>query len=657
MTTHLVKIKLDGDLRIMEIPSPPRFDGLVKAVMEAYAVPSGRETELTYTYRDNDGDEVRFDSDAELDLAVRTSSVPLRIMVQNPRSRPAAPAGRNPRAAAASTSSSIPSTPGYAVASNVGSVLGDDDDADMIMVEVPPVAGTAVGGGGGSSEGGGSFAGGNAQDGKSSEAEKSKKEEIDAPAAFQAETEAARDPEGSLLYQKASIRLAKRFKVHLTPTQLWRVMALFQIQGRQLVITGLAPHRALNAAADPSASGASSDEDGGGSSTRAGGVKRSKDHVARGLVADPVHRLLSLNGVELPEEEVQPLLEALRVRPRRLVRLNLLPPDVLQDLPDEHRDREGRGPRGGPHGRHMHDHMHGHGPGGRFSLGRRGGGGRGGRPMPFRPPPPFFHQQHHGGAFSGPHSGVDDGRPPHHGPPPNGPPPHMAGMGRHHMEPPHGHHPREGPPHPPPHMWQPYAHGYGGPPGPTGDGYGYGYGYGGSGAGGDWHEWAGPYGGGGGGHGGGGGDGSGECVGAKRGFGKGTKDNMAMARFVSHPSGSDVARVVAGQTFKKSWLVRNDSTTAWPETCSLIPVSQSSADLSPPPEAPIVGDVAPGEEVTVSVDLVAPTQPGMYEGYWRVRDSSARKFGQRLWAKVMVVAPGKDVNAAVERLSLDDNGN
>ena len=59
MATHLVKIKLDGDLRIMEIPAPPRFAGLVKAVMEAYAVPAGREKELTFTYRDNDGDEVR----------------------------------------------------------------------------------------------------------------------------------------------------------------------------------------------------------------------------------------------------------------------------------------------------------------------------------------------------------------------------------------------------------------------------------------------------------------------------------------------------------------------------------------------------------------------------------------------------------------------
>lgn len=58
MEVHLVKIKLDGDLRIMEIASPPRFDALVKAVAEAYVIPSGCESQLTFTYKDSDGDEV-----------------------------------------------------------------------------------------------------------------------------------------------------------------------------------------------------------------------------------------------------------------------------------------------------------------------------------------------------------------------------------------------------------------------------------------------------------------------------------------------------------------------------------------------------------------------------------------------------------------------
>lgn len=57
MATHLVKIKLNGDLRIIEIPTPPRFDALVSAVVAAYGVPAG--SELTFTYMDTDGDEVR----------------------------------------------------------------------------------------------------------------------------------------------------------------------------------------------------------------------------------------------------------------------------------------------------------------------------------------------------------------------------------------------------------------------------------------------------------------------------------------------------------------------------------------------------------------------------------------------------------------------
>ena len=59
MPPHLLKIQLDGDLRIMEIPTPPSFAGLVKAVAEAYAVPDGNGKRFVLTYRDADGDEVR----------------------------------------------------------------------------------------------------------------------------------------------------------------------------------------------------------------------------------------------------------------------------------------------------------------------------------------------------------------------------------------------------------------------------------------------------------------------------------------------------------------------------------------------------------------------------------------------------------------------
>ena len=52
------------------------------------------------------------------------------------------------------------------------------------------------------------------------------------------------------------------------------------------------------------------------------------------------------------------------------------------------------------------------------------------------------------------------------------------------------------------------------------------------------------------------------------------------------------------------------------------------------------GPVMPGEEVDVSVDLVAPQEHGRYVGYWRLTGPHARrKWGQRIWANIHVVDP------------------
>lgn len=47
---------------MLEIPSPPRFDELAKAVVEAYAIPNDKEGGLIFTYNDSDGDQVRFEN-------------------------------------------------------------------------------------------------------------------------------------------------------------------------------------------------------------------------------------------------------------------------------------------------------------------------------------------------------------------------------------------------------------------------------------------------------------------------------------------------------------------------------------------------------------------------------------------------------------------
>lgn len=603
--------------------------------------------------------------------------MPLKIIVQRSREQQR----QQPTASAVSTATppDVPSTQGYALASNVGPVAGDPTDEDMVDVtveedpaSVPPV-------------------------------KEPDTVEIDGPSAFDVEAAAARDPEGSKLFQKGSIRLAKRYGVHLTPTQLWRVMALFQIQGRQLVIYGLAPHRTLEpssgaAASSTDASGMSSDEEEGNTADKKNMRRGGKGVYVcgqRALVTSPVQRLLELNGVQMAEEEVGPMLQALRIRPIRMVRLGLLDEAEVAEL----FTREGRSFGGPAHGHFFDGGWHGRGGG-------RGGRGKGGRgrvgPRGKRSPPPFHHMDmHHSPPYmvGGPLAAAEHG---HHHPPPGHvgmhPSPHMMGLPPGAAEHDH-HHPRPGHmhmPHCPPHMmfappgacehgrrhrhmrhpdpaaehrksrsfggrnrvhetdglhgeehddeayWQghhpamfvpPEAFFYGGA-------FGHGFGRGGG--------WCG--------RGGGGPRGCG---------GRGGRQSMAMVRFVEHRSpshGDDVAHVTPGQSFKKSWLVRNDSSAPWPEEVSLVPVSRGCQDLSSPSEAAVVGAVAPGEEAEISVDLIAPNQAGMYEGYWRAFGDE-RKFGQRLWTKVMVVAPaaggaaGADsdvMNAGVESLSLDD---
>merc|ERR1719463_588359 len=63
-----------------------------------------------------------------------------------------------------------------------------------------------------------------------------------------------------------------------------------------------------------------------------------------------------------------------------------------------------------------------------------------------------------------------------------------------------------------------------------------------------------------------------------------------------------------------------------------------TSELTVPLSQP--GAVAPGGEVDVAVDLVAPSELGRFVGYWRLTGPHGRrKFGQRVWCHIQVVDP------------------
>jgi hypothetical protein len=92
-----------------------------------------------------------------------------------------------------------------------------------------------------------------------------------------------------------------------------------------------------------------------------------------------------------------------------------------------------------------------------------------------------------------------------------------------------------------------------------------------------------------------------------------------------------------GQAFTKSWRLRNTGTCDWSPDFTLIYRMGNAPAAQMGGKAFKVGQVVPpGETADVSVDLVAPTAPGVYQGFWQITDATGTPFGERIWVGVRV---------------------
>jgi len=112
-------------------------------------------------------------------------------------------------------------------------------------------------------------------------------------------------------------------------------------------------------------------------------------------------------------------------------------------------------------------------------------------------------------------------------------------------------------------------------------------------------------------------------------------EGVMLARFVSDVTLPDGTEVAPGANVVKTWRFRNDATKPWPEGTVLAMVSKKGDKLGAPESTP-VPICQPGEEVDVSVPLVAPAQAGRYVAYFRLSGPGGKKFGQRVWAMLTV---------------------
>lgn len=99
-------------------------------------------------------------------------------------------------------------------------------------------------------------------------------------------------------------------------------------------------------------------------------------------------------------------------------------------------------------------------------------------------------------------------------------------------------------------------------------------------------------------------------------------DWMAFVTDITIPDGTNFQ---PGETFVKTWRIKNRGTCSW--TPDYMLVFNGGDQMGGTTSVRLPGYVAPGQTIDVSVTFTAPTNPGSYKGYWILRNASGALFG------------------------------
>jgi len=132
-------------------------------------------------------------------------------------------------------------------------------------------------------------------------------------------------------------------------------------------------------------------------------------------------------------------------------------------------------------------------------------------------------------------------------------------------------------------------------------------------------------------------------------------DRATFISDVTVPDGSDYA---PGDTFVKTWRLKNTGSCTWTSSYDL--VFYSGDAMNAPAEVQLTsGTVAPGGTLDVSVQLKAPNSEGTYKGFFRLRSGSGVIFGignnadVSFWVEIEVLSELADPDLVVTAINFD----
>jgi len=112
---------------------------------------------------------------------------------------------------------------------------------------------------------------------------------------------------------------------------------------------------------------------------------------------------------------------------------------------------------------------------------------------------------------------------------------------------------------------------------------------------------------------------------------------------------NDNTEMTPGQTFTKVWRVVNVGDCPW--TPAYAVVLFSGDRMGAPESIALTQNIAPNQPVDISVDMIAPNEPGVYQGNWKLRNASGQHFGigpngsSPFWVRIEVI---QDVTSTPE---------
>jgi len=107
-----------------------------------------------------------------------------------------------------------------------------------------------------------------------------------------------------------------------------------------------------------------------------------------------------------------------------------------------------------------------------------------------------------------------------------------------------------------------------------------------------------------------------------------------VAAYVSDVTVADGTTFQPGAQFTKTWRIANTGTSTWTTAYKLAWVDGNQ--MGGPASVAVPSQVAPGQNVDISVNLTAPATAGKYTGYWKMMNANGALFDSLVYVEINV---------------------